>query len=668
MNEYTRVLKKLIPNTKIYIIIIAIYTVVLFYYNIYFGLIGLFILAVLVYYNIINIKNKKNEWTKYIENISSNLGLATKSAVLNLPLPLIICEEDGTIAWYNQLMGSITLDKELLRKNIIHFIEDIDLKKIISGKIKEILNIKIGDKIYSVLINPININESKNEKKYIIMFYFIDKTEYYKLKKVYDETRPVVCLAEIDNFNEAIKNIDDNNKPLLVAEIDRRINSWANDLNAAIRKYDDNKYILFFDEKNLINQQGKKFDILDNIREINVGNRMPVTLSVGIGKSDEKISQLALYASSSKELALGRGGDQAVIKNGSKYMFYGGKTREVEKSTKVKARVIAHALYQLIEQSGEIFIMGHDSPDLDSLGSALGLFRAIKNIGKNSYIVINKPNIFIQPVLKKLEGMAEYSNIFITNEQAVNKIDKSTLIIVVDVHIKNLTEYPELLDKTDRIVVIDHHRKSADFIDNAILFYNETYASSTSELVTEILQYITEKAELKPVEAEALMAGIMVDTKDFTFKTGVRTFEAASFLRKYGADTMQVKQLLADDIDTYLARAEVIKNSRIIGDSIAIARYLGEGSNVSLIVPQAADELLNIKGINASFVLAVYGEDIIVSARSLGDINVQVILEKIGGGGHLTVAGAKLNNITIENAESMLIKAIIQYQEEGVTK
>lgn len=668
MNEYNRIIKVLMPNTKIYIFIIAVYTSIMFFYNPPLGIAGLILLGILIYYNLMNFKTRKNEWTKYIENLSSNLGLATKNAVLNLPLPLVICEGDGTVLWYNKHFGDLFGEIDFLGKKVNDYLKGINLKKIIEKNTDYFERAQIGSRIYSVLVNPINVKDDRKHDKHIIMMYFIDRTDYYNLKEAYENKKAVIGLVEVDNFDEVVKSVGDDNRPVLIAEIDRKLNSWAVDINSAIRKYDDNKYILFFEEKSLASLQEKRFDILDSVRDINLGNKLPVTLSIGIGKNGDNPCHLGNFASSAKDLALGRGGDQAVVKDGDKLLFYGGKTKEVEKKTKVKARVIAHALGNLIDQSSEVIIMGHDTPDLDSLGASLGIFRAVKNKGKNAYIILNKPNITIHSLIKKMEGMAEYSNIFITNEQALNRISKATLLIIVDVHIKGLTEFPDIIDKIEKMVVIDHHRKSADFIDNAVLYYLEPYASSASELVTEIIQYITEKTELKTLEAEALMAGITVDTKNFSFKTGVRTFEAASFLRRSGADTTAVKQLLADEMSTYIMRAEVVKNAKIIGDNIAISVCRDGGSNVSLVVPQAADELLDIKGINASFVLAKSGSDVIISARSLGDINVQVILETLGGGGHLTVAGARLNNVSLRQAEAMVINAIKEYQEEGEVK
>lgn len=668
MNEYNRVLKVLMPNTKIYLFIIAVFTCIMFFYEPVIGFIGLMVLGILIYYNLMNIKARKNEWTKYIENLSTNLGLATKNAVLNLPLPLIICEEDGNILWYNKSFGDLFQGGDFLSKSISSLIKDIDIAKILKKHVERLDGVHIGDRIFSVLLNPINIKDDKKKEKYIVMLYFIEMTEFSKLKQQYDDSKPVVCLTEVDNFDEVLKNTEEPERPVLIAELDKKVNSWAAGINASIKKYDDNKYILYFDERNLSSLEEKRFDVLDNIRDINIGNKFPPTLSIGIGKNGDNPAQLTAFAASAKDLALGRGGDQAIVKDGEKLLFYGGKTREVEKRTRVKARVIAHALSNLIDQSSEVLIMGHDTPDLDSLGASLGLFRAVRNRGKNAYIILNKSNISIQSLVKKLEGMAEYSNIFITHEQAMNRLTKDTLLMIVDVHIRGITEFPEIVDKADRIVVIDHHRKSADFIGSAILSYIETYASSASELVAELIQYMSEKPELKTVEAEALMAGIAVDTKNFSFKAGVRTFEAASFLRGCGADPTSVKQLLADDLSTYIAKSEAVKAAKIIGGSIAISVCRGSDDNIALAVPQAADELLNIRGINASFVIAKSGGDCIVSGRSMGAVNVQLILERLGGGGHLTDAGARISNASIEETEKMLVDAIAQYQEEGETK
>lgn len=674
MNEYNRVLKTLMPNTKIYLVIIAVYTCAVFFLNPYLGVIGLVALGCLIYYSFLNVKARKNEWTKYIENLSTNLGLATKDAVLNLPLPLLISDGDGTVLWYNRCFLSLYSGKEMLGKKVDGYVKELDISRIINKNITGIDRISIGDRVFSVLVNPIRVDEDrkddkkreeKRKDKYIVMFYFVDRTDYFNLSREFEDRRGVICVVEVDNYDEVLKDVDEGNRPAFIAEIDKRINSWAAGIDSSIKKYDDNKYVLYFEGKYLDKMEEKRFDVLDSVRDINFGNSFPATLSIGVGSGGDNPAQMAEFASSAKELALGRGGDQAIVKDGDKLYFYGGRTKEVEKRTKVKARVIAHALSDLIDQSSEMFIMSHAMPDPDSLGSSLGLFRAARSRGKNAFVILNQSNITIQPILSRIDGMAEYSNIFITNEQAMNRLTRDTLLVISDVHIKGLTEFPEIVDKAEHKVVIDHHRKSADFIDDATLYYIETYASSASEMVTEILQYISDKIGLRPAEAEALMAGIVIDTKYFTFKTGVRTFEAASYLKKCGADTATVKQLMADDMSTYIARSDTVKNATMIGGNIAISVCGEKGAGTSLVVAQAADELLNIKGIDASFVIAQVGDDCIISGRSRGEISVQLILESLGGGGHLSVAGARLAKTSVEDAKKKIIDAIAKYQEEG---
>jgi c-di-AMP phosphodiesterase-like protein len=397
-----------------------------------------------------------------------------------------------------------------------------------------------------------------------------------------------------------------------------------------------------------------------------VGNKIPATLSIGIGKNGESPYKNNQFAIAAKDLALGRGGDQAVIKDGERFSFYGGKSKEVEKRTRVKARVIAHAISGLIEQSSEIVIMGHELPDIDCLGAAIGIYRGCKSRGKNAYILLNRVNDSIDKVVDRLNKSKEHQGIFINNEALVQKLPKNPLVIIVDVHRKSFVEYPEVLDKVSNIVVIDHHRKSVDFIDNATISYIEPYASSSCELVTEILQYLNEKPQLHELEAQALMAGIYVDTKNYTFKTGVRTFEAAAFLRRMGADLIEVRKLFADDFDTYIERSKLVSNAEI-HDGIAVAVLDREAGN-SLIIPQAADELLKINGIEASFVLAPFGNDIMISGRSLGDINVQLILESIGGGGHMTIAGARVAGMSVQEAKFKLLDSINNYLKEGDKK
>lgn len=485
----------------------------------------------------------------------------------------------------------------------------------------------------------------------------------------YNKGQPVLARIYVDNFDEVLANTDEAYRPMVIAEIEGRLSKWAKGVNAGLQKYERDKFLMIMDSEILYKLETKKFDILDNIRGIDIGNKMTPTLSIGVGVEASNPSQSADYAQMALDMALGRGGDQAVVKRGAKLYFYGGKTKAVEKRAKVKSRVMAGVLRELMEESQEIFIMSHEMPDLDSIGSALGLYRCARHIGKEAYIVLKESNPSVHYLISEIAKRDEYENLFISPRNAMVRIGHNALLVVVDTHRPSFTESPDLLDLADRVVIIDHHRRSAEAIENPILSYLEPYASSASELVSEIVQYFDEKLKLKPLEADALLAGITMDTKSFTFKTGVRTFEAASYLKRAGADPTSARQFFKDDMETYIARAETVKKARILVPNIAISECPPGVKNPSLITAQAADNLLTIYGINASFVLAQADDGVIISGRSLGNINVQLILEKLGGGGHMTIAGAQLEGITIKEAERRVINALEEYlNEEGESK
>lgn len=473
-------------------------------------------------------------------------------------------------------------------------------------------------------------------------------------------------LIEVDNLDEVIKTMLEDKRPLLIAEIERAVNGFGQNMNAMLKKYSSNKYVLTIQDKYIQKEMDKKFDILDTVREIDEGNQMSVTLSIGVGRGGETPLDNYNLALSAKELALGRGGDQVVVKSKDKLSFYGGKTKEVEKRTKVRARVIAQALSDLIKESSKIYIMGHKNIDIDCMGAAVGINSVVRMLGKECSIIIDSQSSGIKHILRWFREDSDYDNIFINYDEANNVIDEDALLILVDVHNKGYVQSMDLVSSFNRLVIIDHHRKAKDFIEGALISYIEPYASSTSELVTEMIQYMTENPRLKPIEAEALLAGICIDTKNFYFKTGVRTFEAAAFLRKLGADTVNIKKVFGDDLDTYIKRSEIMKSAKIIND-IAIA-ICPPGMADNVLAAQAADELLNITGIQASFVLVKIEEDIIISGRSLNKVNVQLILESLGGGGHMNMAGAKLEHTTYEEAEERLREAIDKYLREGEIK
>lgn len=657
--------KMLVPDTRIYLLILFIFILIVSYYNIGIGIVGIFLLAYLIFYNLKVSNIKREEWTRYIEGLSSDIDSATKYAVLNLPIPLTIVEFDGTITWYNPKFLEVIDRKDILEKDIQDIIPNFDLRNILQNK-KELMGpIEINNRHFKIVYNIVKLPKG-HTSNYIIMLYWVEVTKYVELSKKYDAEKMVVGLIQVDNYDDVMQSTEEAKRPLVPAEIEHKLNLWAGKINAIIRKYSKDKFMIVFEHQYLEKLEAKKFDVLDELREVDQGNSMPITLSVGIGTDGSTPLENWTFANGAKDLALGRGGDQVAVKKKDKISFYGGKTKAVEKRTKVKARVISHALRQLIEQSTSVFVMGHKTSDLDALGSAFGIYRAAKNRGKNAFIVLNGSNPSIESLLNRIYEKEEYEGTIITCDEAKQKIERTSLLVVVDTHRPDFTECPALLNMTDKVVVIDHHRRGTEFIENTVLNYHETYASSTSELVTEILSYMDDKINIPQLEAEALLAGIAVDTNNFTFKTGVRTFEAASLLRRAGADTTSVKQLFEDDFNTIVARAEVIKKAQIIYETIAISDLEGVSKVSQLIGAQAADELLSAKGITASFVLGRKDDTIIfISGRSMGDINVQVILEKLGGGGHMTVAGAQIEGYTMDEARKRLEEAIEEYFVEG---
>jgi c-di-AMP phosphodiesterase-like protein len=619
---------------------------------------GLYVL--LVIYNIKNTRFRKNKWKKFIENFSSQLDVATRSTLVKLPFPLVIIKMNGDVLWYNQNFCTILKGKDILGQNIKNIARDFNVKQAANGRENIFRYIRIKDKHYDIYANIVDTSENPKDK--IMILYFYDVTTSYDIMTSVEADKNTIMLMEVDNFDDVIKTMEEDDKPLIIAEIERTINIYAQSLNSMVRKYESNKYVFCIQNKYIEKEMEKKFEILDTVREINMGNKLSVTLSIGVGRGGKNPQENEQYAISAKELALGRGGDQAVVKTQDKLMFYGGKTKEVEKRTKVKARVIAQALVDIIKDSSNVFIMGHSKPDIDCLGASVGLHSVVGQLNKECSIILDNSNESIKFILNKIKEEEEYKNAFVHSRDCEDNINQNSLLIIVDVYSEGYVQNMNLVEKFNRMAIIDHHRKPPDFIKNSLLNYIEPYASSTSELITEMLPYMVEKPKIKTIEAEALLAGICVDTKNFYFKTGVRTFEAASFLRRLGADTINVKKFFSDNLDTYLKRAEIIKSAKIY-NNIAIAICPEKIGNI-LLTAQAADELLNITGIQASFVFVKIKDEVFISGRSLGDINVQIILEDLGGGGHMTMAGTKLESVTVDEAVEKLKNAIRKYVEE----
>lgn len=654
----------LMPNTRIYLWTLAVFVVIITFYNLTLGIISTAILLYMIFYNWKIEHDRKKMWTEYIEKITEEIDDTSKHALINLPIPLTVIEIEGTIVWYNSKFVQIADQKDLFNKNIEEIVPGLKAKDFINSEDQDgYVQVILNEKIYKVTYNVIRNSEDNN---YSIVLYWYETTNYENLKTLYNDEKTIVGYIHVDNYEDVIQSSSAEKQPILTAEIDKTIRLWASRLNACITKYDDDKYSIILENRHLEKLEVKKFTILDEIREIETDSDFPATLSIGLGVGGKSPAQQAEFATAALDLAYGRGGDQAVIKKINKIEYYGGKSQVVEKRNKGKSRIMAHALRQLINQSSNVVVMGHKFPDMDCFGAALGIYRMAVNRNKEVSIILEEVNDGIRNLYDIVNSTGNYE--FITNDMAMSLVGKDTLVVVVDTYRPSFTQCPEILKLTDKIVVIDHHRKMEEYIDNAVLSYMEPYASSASELVTEILQYLGDKKEIEKIEAEALLAGIVVDTKNFSFKTGVRTFEAASWLRRIGADTTNVKQLFQSDMDIFIAKAEIIRNAQKVTKTIALSVCDTQNQSTNIIIAQAADELLEIKGIKASFVIGLNNRgDVIVSARSLGDINVQVIMEKIGGGGHLTMAGAQSDK-DIHEVTEQLLEAIKEYVKEGETE
>lgn len=559
----------------------------------------------------------------------------------NIPFSALKIAPDGIFVSYNVVFEKNILPYLEEKTNIKDIIEDFAFNK-------EEQQVIINQKGYNVFVR-------KNEQNYDLFFSEI---------KMLDKYKTTVGLLVIDNYDEVLDSLEEFRHPLILAIVDRKIKKMARDLGGVVKNFEKDKYILILSQESLEELKESKFDILDSIREIDMGNTIPVTLSIGIGKNGENLDENMEFARVSLDLALSRGGDQVIIKDGENYQFFGGHTKEGNRNSRVRARVKAYALTELIEDASNVIIMGHRYTDLDCMGAGIGVYSIVSALDKNCKIVLNDVTSSVSYLYDRVIKDEKYKDVFISSEEALKLVNRKTLLIIVDVYKQGLCECPELVDKVKKIVVFDHHRKGTDYIENAVLTYHEPYASSTCELITEMLMYINKNIPIKQVEADSILAGIIVDTKNFAFKTGIKTFEAAAFLKKKGADTIRVKKLFKNSIDCYNARANVVSNMKLYRENMAISILEDEIDNPLLVVAQACDELLNIDNINASFVLCKINNNISISARSFGEINVQIIMEKLGGGGHQSISATQIKDVTIEEAVNMLKGAIDEYFKE----
>ena len=612
---------------------------------------------------------------------ASQYEFLEKRVLEELALPYAIMDMQGRMIWCNKVFAQLTGKDQFYRKNINTIFPDITPDKLPVPEEKEISEIstQVGDCIYRISMQRVLLGEAMvhsevleglSENTSLIAMYLYDETELKDYIKANEDNKLVVALAYLDNYEEALESVEDVRRSLLIALIDRKITKYFSNYDGLVRKLEKDKYFLIMRQSSLEALKEQKFHILEEVKTVNIGNEMTVTLSIGIGLNAATYLQNYEYCRIAIEMALGRGGDQVVIKNGDSITYYGGKAQQMEKTTRVKARVKAQALKEFMSTKERVVVMGHKITDVDALGAAIGIYRAGKTLGKPVHIVVNDPSTSIRPLMAGYLNNPDYEpSMLIDKNQAMELVDNNTVVVVVDTNKPSYTECQELLYMTKTIVVLDHHRRGNEIIQNAVLSYVEPYASSTCEMVAEILQYFSDDLRLRNIEADCIYAGIMIDTNNFITRAGVRTFEAAAFLRRSGADMTRVRKLLRDNIDSYKARAEAVRTASIYKDCFAIAKCPSEGLESPTVVgAQAANELLNIAGVKASFVLTPYNNEVYISARAIDEVNVQVLMEKMGGGGHLNIAGAQVKK-PMPEVEEMLKNIIDEmYQEEKETK
>ncbi len=632
-NNTKKAFDTILTKTKIYLVVIAVALIILCVQNISYIIPSVFVYGLLLIYTFWTDNKNKNELDKHIQELTFNVDTIAKNTLINSPFPLVIVGQDGNITW-----KSVSYINEFGNTDINTTISEIvnGLTQETEGeesKKEDIIykQIKLDKKDYKLIIETIKTRARDRRKKFDNMYviYIIDNTEVLKSLKKFEDAKTCVGMIMIDSYDELIQSMQQEERTLVLTEIEKKIYDWVGKFDGIALKTERDRFVFIFEAKYLETIIENKFEILGMAKDTETEGVIPTTLSIAIVAEDGANYEKYKDTNSAMDLVLGRGGDQAVVKRNSKYEFFGGKTQEIEKRTKVKARTVTTALEQLIEEATNIMIMGHSNGDIDSMGSSLGIYRIAKALGKTAKIVNNTYGLTLKDFIEAVEQEKEYEGVIIDKAQALAEVTNETLLVIVDTHKKSYVEVPELLTKTNKIVVIDHHRRGPDYIEDATLMFHEVYASSAAELVTELLQYTKNEATLTTFEAESLYAGIMVDTKNFTFKTGVRTFEAAAYLRKNNIDIIKVKKWFQSDLESYNVISEIVKNTEIIRETIGIAEYNKQDENANLICAKAADELLTISDITASFVLGKVENTVYISGRSIGDINVQLILEKL---------------------------------------
>lgn len=611
-------------------------------------------------------KKRRQSVLQYIDNVTGNVDTASKSTLINSPLPIMVFRPDtGEVIWSNENFIQLAGVREhLFEMRVENAAPDFPIQWLLEGKRECPERVFMNNRRFQVYGSLARTKGRSGEQNLVATTYWVDTTETDHLRETYEATKPVVAILMVDNYEETMSACGDAQRSAVLAKIDEKLNDWASAANGLLIKTERDHYLFVFEEQYFAHFVEEKFSILDAIRDIKAGEGGHPTLSIGVGREADSIPELYKYAGLSLEMALSRGGDQAVVRGSSSdFQFYGGRTKTTEKRTKVKSRVMANALGELISDTENIYIMGHSFADMDAVGAAVGVCCAARKLGRQAQIVIDLEKNAAKAVLDMVRALPEYHDCFVPPAEAFIKMRPGTLLIVVDTNRPTLVESPQILESSSRVAVIDHHRRASNYIENAVFSFHEPYASSASELVTELLQYLIEPADLLREEAEALMAGIVLDTKHFTLRTGGRTFEAAAFLRRAGADTAEVQRLFQGDLDGMVSKYDIIRKAELYRPDVALAVVSKDGVD-RVAAAQAADELLTLKGVKASFVVYPNGQDVLMSGRSLGEINVQVILEALGGGGNSATAGGKVENASVLSVRDRLASAIDAYFEK----
>lgn len=595
---------------------------------------------------------------RLVQSVTQTLKAVDTDLIKDYPLPVVVANDKGEVVWYDDCFRN-----KVIENNDIYGTSAKDIFPTLKFLAEEFTSgtaeTEYNGKKYTVYGVK---TKSNNETKYI--FYLAENTELKKYYNEYFETRPSIVIFVIDNYEELLQNATDSEKSQIIGEIEYMVEKFVNQTNGFVKKFERDRMVAVIEERYIKKIIDNKFDILDKVRSIVSGDRIQATLSIGVGRGASNLEESENFARQALDMCLGRGGDQAAVKTASGFEFYGGVSKAVEKRTKVKARIIASALTELINAADNVVVMGHSFGDLDSIGSAVGIAQATRHLGKMSYVAVNESRCLALPLINMLRERG-VNDLFYTPAEVLQVITKKTLLIIVDTHIKHFVESTDIYNDCRTVVVIDHHRKSVDHIDNAVIFYHEPYASSASEMVSELVQYMHDRKTIGKNEAESLLAGIMLDTKNFVLKTGVRTFEAAAYLRRLGADTVEARRLFSNSMESYQKKTRLVSSAEVYRRcAVAVNEEVGVDDELRIVAAQAADELLGINDVDASFVLFITGEKISVSGRSMGAVNVQVILEQMGGGGHLTMAGAQVESESIDDVKQQLLEAIDKYYED----